>query len=332
VRWLRKDRPFVRDWLARARKRRRIILASVSAGVLSVMIVSLAMLRAAPSDDPPTLIPTPLPSASGQAWQLSGPIGSMSGEFWSISGTAVRVTDSTAVQSDVPISVGTLVVADGTISADGTRLARHVVAGTTVTKLNLTASNPSSEPGFPSASQSQRVPAFDNRVVHLPLVLNPVIPPAPRAAFQSALADLNGLRPAMSSVPSHGRFDEAIQHLNNALVPSLWADARHLRRSAGGKVFDETRETINQLGEMLNDQRTADSLLVLRGFVDRVRDGDRGLASVAIDDALHDASRQAAVAKANAELALGDAAVATGHSDAAIDYFHNAWQAVAAGP
>ena len=98
----------------------------------------------------------------------------MSGEFWSIAGTSIQVTDSTVVQSDVPITVGTFVAAAGTVSADGTRIATNVVAGSAVIKLRLVATSLSEGPGSVSASPPNR-PTSSGRIINLPLVLHPSV-------------------------------------------------------------------------------------------------------------------------------------------------------------
>jgi hypothetical protein len=81
----------------------------------------------------------------------------------------------------------------------------------------------------------------------------------------------------------------------------------------------------------MNAQKAASPLLVLQGWVDQIRTADRGLASLAIQEATQAGASQAALGRAQDELAKGDADTTLGHSDSAIDHYHNAWQQVVTG-
>jgi hypothetical protein len=106
--------------------------------------------------------------ASGKTWQLVGSINAMSGQFWTIAGIPVRVTDSTRVRSDVPISIGTTVAASGIVDTDGTRVATDVSAGSVL------------DSAMASATPASTLVATDHLMVNLPFVAVAVTAVVPR--------------------------------------------------------------------------------------------------------------------------------------------------------
>jgi hypothetical protein len=163
------------------------------------------------------------------------------------------------------------------------------------------------------------------------MVPPPTPTPLPQAVLQTTLDNLSGLRATINTKPDQDRLDQAIQHLSTSLAPALWADATHLQRPTGEKVFTEDKEAVNRLRDLMNEQKTASPLLILQSFVDQIRNTDRGLASQAIQEATLTGAGQATIGRAQDELSKGDADTTLGHSDSAIDHYHNAWQQAVTG-
>jgi hypothetical protein len=325
---------------------------------VAVVIVGLSMFRGSPRGEAPTPLPTPFPDATGQTWKIGGPIGAMSGQFWSIAGIPVRITDSTVVQSDVPISVGTVVEVTGIVTSNGTRVATTVSAGTSANGIAPATSNasPPQSPATTSTSPAQSPaststspplspattsmspplsptttntsPATTPDMTSPPQTLGPTATAVPRVALQSTFDDLSGLRATADAKPNDNRMGEAIKHLSTSLDPSLWVDPEHLQRPPGAKVFNESKETVIRLRDMMHDQKNASSLLVLQSFVDRVRDANRGLVILAVNEAPMTGASKAAIGRAQNEMAAGDADATIGHSDSAIDHYHSAWEQI----
>jgi hypothetical protein len=270
----------------------------------------------------------------------------MDGPFWSIAGIPVRITDSTRIASDVPISVGTTVAVTGIVAPDGARIATDVRVGTPLTSTPtaparvLIPAVTSLAPANPATAAPVRSPPSPSTmstsgtltsVPPVAIVATPSATPLPRAALQNTLDNLSELRTTVNTKSNRDRLDQAIQHLSTSLDPSLWGDAAHLQRPTGEKVFPENKETVSRLREMLSEQKTVSPLLILQSFVDQIRDADRGLASLAVTEAIRSGTSQAAISRAQDEMAKGDADTTVGHSDSAIDHYQNAWQQVGTG-
>jgi hypothetical protein len=310
--------------------RRRVVIPIVLIAV--VALVSLALLRSEPGGGTPTPVATSVPEATApeaasQTWQIVGAIDAMSGQFWSIAGTAVRITDSTRIESDAPITIGTIVHVTGLVAADGTRIATGVLAGAALASATASANPATDTPSSVLAVSPSPSPTAGFRI-ELPLIAvrsGLTGAPPPQSALRATLDGLKGLRTTVKSKPDSDRLDQAIQHLNASLAPTLWVDSTHLQRRTGDKVFTENKATVNQLRQMLSEQKAASLLLVLQGFVDQIRDADRALATVAFAEAMQSSASRAVDDRAAAELTKGDADAALGHSDSAIDHYHNAW-------
>ena len=118
---------------------------------------------------------------------------------------------------------------------------------------------------------------------------------------------------------------EAIKHLDHSLEPELWVDDAHLDPREGEKVFEEEKKAVEHLLKVKNtsvSQEIADLVQI-----------DRDLAETAIDEipaAANDPNRQDEVdekrAKANEELAKGDADRNASKPKEAIDHYKKAWE------
>jgi hypothetical protein len=152
---------------------------------------------------------------------------------------------------------------------------------------------------------------------------NPILPGVMKQDVPDQLVALRG-----SATDKHDRdgLDDAIKHLTRSLDPALWTDGSHLTPMHGEKVFNEERDTVKALDKLIKDKKSAldkGLLQVLSGDLTRA---DRALAATAISDAIAAAGDPAKIARANDELAKGDADATKGNSDAAIDHYRKAWQ------
>src|SRR5205807_6854139 len=106
-----------------------------------------------------------------------------------------------------------------------------------------------------------------------------------------------------------------------SLDPALWIDAFHLQSKGGEKDFDEEMETVEKLSELMKDKKSSISDPALQVFIDRIVSADRGLAEVAIDDAITAHGDGKEIEKAKDEIAEADREAASGKQDGAIDRY-----------
>jgi hypothetical protein len=146
----------------------------------------------------------------------------------------------------------------------------------------------------------------------------------PGSAKQDVLDELIALRATVTDKQDGNKLDEAIKHLEKSLTPAWWTDDAHLQVKDGEKVFNEEKDAVNQLRDLIKDKKSSISDMTLQSFVDRIVAVDRLLAVVAIADATGGDSKD--IAKANDELGKGDNETAKGKYDSAIEHYRNAWK------
>ena len=149
---------------------------------------------------------------------------------------------------------------------------------------------------------------------------------APRDDKQGVLDQLIALRAKVSDKHDTDTLDEAIKQLTNSLDPVLWIDAFHLQSKGGEKDFDEEMETVEKLSELMKDKKSSISDPALQVFIDRIVSADRGLAQVAIDDAIAAHGDGKEIEQAKDEIAEGDSEAASGKDDGGIDHYREAWK------
>ena len=161
----------------------------------------------------------------------------------------------------------------------------------------------------------------------------------PQAVLQSVLDDLRTLRQTTTDKQDGKKLDDAIKHLAKALDPDLWLDPTHLQPDDGERVFNETKDAVGKLLNLIQDKNSSiqdrdssihdrDSSIpdaTLQGFIDRIVDADRRLAQTAINDAIAAGGNQQHINKATRELSEGDAAAAAGRFKGAIEHYREAW-------
>jgi hypothetical protein len=144
---------------------------------------------------------------------------------------------------------------------------------------------------------------------------------------QNVLSELTALRASATRKQDRDKLDDAIDHLTRALDPSLWVDQTHPSRQHGVKVFDEGKDAVKKLCELIQDAQSTISAAILQGFIDRIFVADRLLAAIAIQDGIQAGASQKKIAEANLELAKGDQAVGDEKCDNGIEHYSNGWKA-----
>jgi hypothetical protein len=122
------------------------------------------------------------------------------------------------------------------------------------------------------------------------------------------------------------KLDEAIYKLKKSLDPALWLDDSHLNPKHGNKVFDNEREGIKKLQELIKDKKNTIPDDTLLGFIQCFTSVDRQLALTAIDEAAANGVKPMKIAKAREELAKGDEDAAEGDYDDAVEHYKHAWE------
>lgn len=152
---------------------------------------------------------------------------------------------------------------------------------------------------------------------------------SPRGSQQDLLAELIALRAAVTNRTDGRKLDLAIKHLTRSLAPKLWVDGTHLNRRLGHRVFHQAKLTAWILCHRIHNPRSQLSDTVLQGFIDRIFDTQRMLATVAIDDAIAADASSKRIEQAQRHLARGDAKAALKKCYRGIHDYSLAWRRAA---
>jgi uncharacterized delta-60 repeat protein len=143
---------------------------------------------------------------------------------------------------------------------------------------------------------------------------------------ENILDELKALRAGVTDDHDGKKLDEAIKHLTTALEPARWIDQTHLQRQGGEKVFDEERQTVHALVELLKDRKSTVPDAILQAFIDALLRADRLLAVIGVDEAEAAGVKAKKIAEDRREIAQGDDGAARGKFEEAIDHYRNAWK------
>ena len=143
---------------------------------------------------------------------------------------------------------------------------------------------------------------------------------------KDVLSHLIALRATITDKSDGHKLDEAIKHLTKSLDLELWVDGTHLQAKHGEKVFNEEKDAVVKLLELLKDKKSTVDKLTLQDFINRLVDADKTLATVAYNDAVAAGGDAKKIAKANEELSKGDARALDGKFVDAIEHYRNAWK------
>jgi DNA/RNA endonuclease G (NUC1) len=143
---------------------------------------------------------------------------------------------------------------------------------------------------------------------------------------QGVLSQLIALRQSTTDKQDGQKLDDAIQHLSRAVDPGNWIDAAHVQPKQGEKAFGETKDAVNKLRDLLKNKKSAMSDALLQSFIDRLLRATRLVAQTAINESAAAGGDPNDIAKANDELAQGDADASGDKPDSAVEHYRNAWQ------
>ena len=146
---------------------------------------------------------------------------------------------------------------------------------------------------------------------------------------QGILSDLIALRANVTDKNAGVKLDQAISHLTDSFDPEYWTDEDHLNPKKGDKVFNDIKDTINKLGDLLKDKKSTlsdDQVALIQGSIDNLVTISRAFAQEAIDEAINAGGEQKEIDLANEELVKGDSENAEGKYNSTIEHYRNAWQ------
>jgi len=143
---------------------------------------------------------------------------------------------------------------------------------------------------------------------------------------KQVLTDLMNFRDTVTDKDERKKLDDAIDHLKKSLDPSLWIDPAHLNPKHGDKVFNEEKDAVVKLVDLLKDKKSTVDKPTLQDFIGRLVGADKALAQVAIDEAVAAGGDAKKIDKANEELSKGDARAYDGKFVDAIEHYRNAWK------
>src|ERR1051325_10730704 len=148
---------------------------------------------------------------------------------------------------------------------------------------------------------------------------------APLTMKQDIRSQLIALRATVTNKDDAKKLDDAIKEMTDAINPSLWLDPSHPNEKKDlDKVFNEEKDAVNKLKDLIKNKHSTISNAVLQAFIDRIVKADRLLALIAIRDAMMRHGKAKEIAEANKELANGDNEASKGKPDNAIEHYRNA--------
>ena len=139
---------------------------------------------------------------------------------------------------------------------------------------------------------------------------------------QYVLSVLQGMIPS-GDAKTDKRIQKAIDRLEKSLTVDWWTGPMALDPKDGKHVFDEERKVVHELSKKeLAGNVTAQNLIQTIVAV------DRSLAQYQIDNPSPGVTAKD-IAKANDEMAKGDADAGAGKPESAIEHYKQAWDKVA---
>jgi hypothetical protein len=120
-------------------------------------------------------------------------------------------------------------------------------------------------------------------------------------------------------------LDDAVLYLRLSLHTTLWKDASHISDTRGDMVFDREQRTIDDLIHVIKISEDSALNTRLQGFIERLLEADRMIATTAIADAVSAGGKAQTIVKANSALAKGDIARANDKTLRAMWRYQRAW-------
>ena len=145
-------------------------------------------------------------------------------------------------------------------------------------------------------------------------------------ASKQAVLDAINAELATASKRDRSELREAAKKLSESLDPRNWVDGNHLQAKRGARVFEDEKEAVQKLRQLLKDKKSDVADASLQSWIDTLVTIDRALAQIAIDEATAAGGNDKRVAEANKEMARADDRLAKGRPTGAIEHYKHAWQ------
>jgi hypothetical protein len=143
-----------------------------------------------------------------------------------------------------------------------------------------------------------------------------------QASKQSVLSEINA-ELATISKRDRSELRQAAKQLTESLNPANWIDGNHLHAKKGARVFEDEKEAVQKLRQLLKDRKSDVADATLQRWIDTLVTIDRALAQIAIDESGLTGKR---LAEANREMAKAADSLAKDRPGNAIEHFKQAWQ------
>jgi hypothetical protein len=158
----------------------------------------------------------------------------------------------------------------------------------------------------------------------------PFRPLTSRELKKDALAELEAAKGLTADKHTLGKFDNAIEEVEESLNPILWVDDLHLDSKHGKKVFDEEKVAVGQLMEIVKDKKESPAIEnATQAVIDKLIKADQLLTGTAISDAKALGSADCRVIreikKAEEEFSGAIEEIKKANYDLAVEEFRNAW-------
>jgi hypothetical protein len=143
------------------------------------------------------------------------------------------------------------------------------------------------------------------------------------------LNDVTALREKVADKRDREKLTKAITHLTAALDAQLSTDPFHLQPRGGRRVFDETKDAVNLLFDLIKNKQSSLPDPTSQAFINALVNANRQLADIAINETVAAHGPQRQINKANEELSRGDRDIAThllAKFKSAIDHYRGAWK------
>ncbi len=142
------------------------------------------------------------------------------------------------------------------------------------------------------------------------------------------ISQLQALKTGNTTIDS--KLDEAINHIKKSLDNALWQNETHLDPKRGNEYFDEVKKAINELQNIINDNKVAESIKDgCRDVIDKLVNAARVLAENALKEAkVYEGTKNKVdleIKKAENELTKATNELTKGNPDLAIDHYKKTW-------
>jgi len=147
---------------------------------------------------------------------------------------------------------------------------------------------------------------------------------SPLSIKRGVMIELTLVRADLDERSEVRNVDSALEYLRKSIDSGLWVDASHLQPITGNQVFNQEKDAVNKLRELLKTPNGSTDTLV-RGLIRRLVLADRLLLEIAIADAEARGSDRNGLAKAKEELELGNTDEGNDRPVNAIEHYRNGW-------